>query len=106
MLKLLRWWTSKRNFRRTSLTWKLISFPVNDCPEWIEVGKQAWGETTIHTNLHPECISIFGLVRGKSDSCAARPLPAEAQDCLHQIRTLLEPSTPVVVHGPVTVGWF
>lgn len=38
-----------------------ISFvPSEQRPEWIEVGKEAWGETTIHINLHPECISIFG----------------------------------------------
>jgi hypothetical protein len=80
-------------------------FPSERRPEWIEVGKETWGETTIHINLHSDCISIFGIVRGKSDSYAARPLPADAQDCLKQIRTLLEPLNLIVVHGPVTAGW-
>jgi hypothetical protein len=80
--------------------------PSERRPEWIEVGKKAWGETTIHINLHSDCISLFGIVRGKSDSYAPRPLPAEAQDCLKQIETLLKASIPVFVHGPVTVGWF
>jgi hypothetical protein len=81
-------------------------FPSDQRPEWIEVGKSTWGETTIHINLHSDCISIFGIVRGKSDSYAVRPLPEETQDCLNQIRTLLETSNLIVVHGPVTVGWF
>jgi hypothetical protein len=85
---------------------KIDFFPSERRPEWIEVGKEAWGETTIHINLHSDCISMFGIVRGKSDSYAARPLPAEIQDCLNQIRTLLETSNLIVVHGPVTVGWF
>jgi hypothetical protein len=92
----------KKNFAELEINF----VPSERRPEWIEVGKAAWGETTIHINLHPECISIFGIVRGKSDSYAARPLPSEAQDCLNQIKALLEPSFPVVVHGPVTVAWF
>ena len=84
---------------------KIDFFPSQQRPEWIEVGKEAWGETTIHVNLHSDCISIFGMVRGQSDSYEPRPLPPEAQDCLDQIKALLEPSIPVVLHGPVTVGW-
>jgi hypothetical protein len=78
--------------------------PSEQRPEGIEVGKAAWGETTIHINLHSDCISMFGIVRGKTDFYAPRPLPAETQDCLNQIRTLLETSNLIVVHGPVNVG--
>ena len=85
---------------------KIDLFPSEHRPEWIEVGKETWGETTIRINLHSDCISIFGIVRGKANSYAARPLPAEAQDCLNQIRTLLETANLIVVHGPVTVGSF
>jgi hypothetical protein len=81
-------------------------FPSERHPEWIEVGKAAWGETTIHLTLHSDCISMFGIVRGKTDSYAPRPLPVEPQDCLNQIRTLLETSNLIVVHGPVNVGSF
>jgi hypothetical protein len=96
----------KKELQNNFAELKIDFFPSERRPEWIEVGKEAWGETTIHINLHSDCISIFGIVRGKSDSYAARPLPAEAQDCLKQIRTLLEPLNLIVVHGPVTVGWF
>lgn len=85
---------------------KIDFFPDERRPEWIEVGKESWGKTTIHINLHSDCISMFGMVREKSDSYAPRPLPAEARDCLNQIRTLLETSNLIVVHGPVTVDWF
>jgi hypothetical protein len=78
--------------------------PSERRPEWIEVGKEAWGETTIHISLHSDCVSIFGIVRGKSDTYEARPLPADAEDCLKQIKTVLEPSIQVMVHGPITVG--
>jgi hypothetical protein len=84
---------------------KIDSFPSERRPEWVEVGKETWGETTIRINVHSDCISIFGVVRGKSESYAVRSLPAEVQDCLYQIRTLLETSNLIVVHGPVTVGW-
>jgi hypothetical protein len=85
---------------------KIDLFPTERRPEWIEVRKETWGETTIRINVHSDCISIFGIVRGESESSAARPLPAEVQDALYQIRTLLETSNLIVVHGPVTVGWF
>jgi hypothetical protein len=85
---------------------KIDLLPSERRPEWIEVGKETWGETTIRINVHSDCISMFGIVRGKSDSYGARPLPAEAQDILYQIRTLLETSNLIVVHGPITVGWF
>jgi hypothetical protein len=85
---------------------KIDLLPSERRPEWIEVGEETWGETTIRINVHSDCISIFGIVREKSDSYAARPLPAEVQDALYQIRTLLETSNLIVVHGPVTVGWF
>jgi hypothetical protein len=78
--------------------------PTEERPEWIEVSEEAWPETKIHINLHPECISMFAMVRGKSDSYNPLPLPTEAQDCLNQIKALLEPSIRVVVHGSVTVG--
>jgi hypothetical protein len=96
----------KDELQKNFAEFKIDFFPSERRPEWIEVGKEAWGETTIHINLHSDCISIFGIVRGKSDSYAAGPLPAEIQDCLNQIRTLLETSNLIVVHGPVTVGWF
>ena len=84
---------------------KIDSFPSERRPEWVEVGKETWEETTIRINVHSDCISIFGVVRGKSESSANRVLLAEAQDCLKQIRTLLEPFNLIVVHGLVTVGW-
>ena len=84
---------------------KIDLLPSEQRPEWIEVGKETWGETTIRINVHSDCISIFGVVRGKSESSANRVLLAEAQDYLKQIRTLLEPFNLIVVHGPVTVGW-
>jgi hypothetical protein len=85
---------------------KINFVPSEKRPEWIEVGKEGWGETTIHVSLHSDCISIFGIVRGKSDSYEPRPLPPEAQDCVSQIKALLEPSNTVVVTGPATFGWF
>ena len=96
----------KKELQNNFAELKINLFPSEQCPEWIEVGTDSWGETTIHINLHSDCISIFGMVRGKSDSYGSRPLPAEVQDCLNQIRTLLETSNLIVVHGPVTVGWF
>ena len=96
----------KKELQNNFAELKIDLFPSERRPEWIEVGKESWGETTIRMNLHSDCISIFGIVRGKSESSATRPLPAEAQDCLYQIRTLLETSNLIVVHGPVTVGWF
>jgi hypothetical protein len=83
-----------------------INFVPKQRPESIEVRKEAWGETTIHISLHPEWISMYGIVpvREKSDSYSPHPLPVDAQDCLNQIKALLEPSIQVVVHGPVTVG--
>ena len=96
----------KKELQNNFAELKIDLFPSERRPEWIEVGKESWGETTIRMNLHSDCISIFGIVRGKSESSAIRPLPADAQDCLYQIRTLLEASNLIVVHGPVTVGWF
>jgi hypothetical protein len=95
----------KKELQNNFAELKIDLFPSERRPEWIEVGKETWGETTIRINVHSDCISIFGVVRGKSESYAARPLPAEVQDCLYQIRTLLETSNLIVVHGPVTVGW-
>src|SRR5271166_1373800 len=66
----------KKELQNNFAELKIDFFPSERRPEWIEVGKEAWGETTIHINLHSDCISIFGIVRGKSDSYAARPLPA------------------------------
>jgi hypothetical protein len=83
---------------------KIDLFPSERRPEWIEVAKEAWRETTIRINLHSDCISMFGIVREKSDSSAVRHLPPETQDYLNQIRTLLETSNLIVVHGPVTVA--
>ena len=95
----------KKELQNNFAELKIDLFPSERRPEWIEVGKETWGETTIRMNLHSDCISIFGIVRGKADSSANRVLPAEAQDYLKQIRTLLEPFNLIVVHGPVTVGW-
>src|SRR5580692_13208101 len=95
----------KKELQNNFAELKIDLFPSERRPEWIEVGKETWGETTIRMNLHSDCISIFGIVRGKSESSANRVLLAEAQDCLKQIRTLLEPFNLIVVHGPVTVGW-
>ncbi len=95
----------KKELQNNFAELKIDFFPSERGPEWIEVGKGTWGETTIRINLHSDCISIFGIVRGKSASSANRRLPEEAQDCLKQIRTLLEPFNLIVVHGPVTVGW-
>lgn len=93
----------KKELHNSFTELKIDFFPSERRPEWIEIGKETWGETTIHINLHSDCISMFGIVRGKSDSYAAGRLPAEIQDCLNQIRTLLETSNLIVVHGPVTV---
>jgi hypothetical protein len=95
----------KKELQNNFAELKVDVFPNERRPEWIEVGKETWEETTIRINLHSDCLSIFGIVRGKSESSAARTLPAEAQDCLKQIRTLLETFNLIVVHGPVTVGW-
>lgn len=78
--------------------------PSERLPEWIEVGKEAWGETTIHISLHPECISILGFVGGKFDSYGPRPLSPEVQDYVNRIKAHLEPSNTVVVTGPANVG--
>jgi hypothetical protein len=80
----------KKELQNNFAELKIDLFPSEQRSEWIEVGKEAWGETTLHINLHSDCISIFGMVRGKSDSHPAGLLPAEIQDCLNQIRTLLE----------------
>jgi hypothetical protein len=95
----------KKELQNNFAELKIDFFPSEQRPECIEVGKEAWEETAIHINLHSDCISIFGMVRGKSDPYAAGPLPVEIQDCLNQIRTLLETSNLIVVHGPVTVDW-
>jgi hypothetical protein len=95
----------KKELQNNFAELKIDVFPSERRPEWIEVGRETWGATTIRINLHSDCISIFGIVRGKSESSAARILPAEAQDCLKQIRTLLETFNLIVVHGPVIVGW-
>ena len=95
----------KKELQENFAELKIDLLPSERRPEGIEIGQESWGETTLHINLHSDCISIFGMVRGKSDSSAARPLPAEIQDCLNQIRTLLETSNLIVVHGPVTVSW-
>jgi hypothetical protein len=95
----------KKELQNNFAELKIDLLPSERRPEWIEVGKETWGETTIRINLHSDCISIFGIVRGKSESSAARAFPAEAQDYLKQIRTLLEPFNLIVVHGPVNVGW-
>jgi hypothetical protein len=96
----------KKELQKNFAELKIDLFPSERRPEWIEIRKEGWGETTIRINLHSDCISIFGIVREKSDSYGVRPLPAEAQDCLNEIRTLLETSNLIVVHGPVNVGWF
>lgn len=96
----------KKELQKNFSDLEINFFPSERRPEWIEVGKQAWGETTIHINLHSDCISIYGIVRGKSESYAAQLLPAEVQDSLSEIRTLLETSNLIVVHGPVTIGRF
>jgi hypothetical protein len=84
---------------------KINFVPSEQRPEWIEVGKEVWGETTIHISLHSDCVLIYGIVRGKSDTHKGR-LPADAEDCLKQIKIVLEPSIQVMVLGPITVGWF
>jgi superfamily II helicase len=94
----------KKELQKNFAELKIDFFPSERRPEWIEVGKEAWGETTIRINLHSDCISMFGIVREKSNSYGARTLPAEAQDYLNEIRTLLETSNLIVVHGPVTVN--
>jgi hypothetical protein len=96
----------KKELQKNFADLEINFLPSERRPEWIEVGKDAKGETTIHVNLHSDCISVFGIVRGRSDSYTPRPLPAAAQDCLKQIETLLKPSIPVFVHGPATFGWF
>jgi len=93
----------KKELQKNFAELKIDLFPSERRPEWIEIGKEAWGETTMRINLHSDCISIFGIVREKSDSYGA--LPAEAQDYLSEIRTLLETSNLIVVHGPVSVNW-
>jgi len=96
----------KKELQKNFAELKIDLFPSERRPEWIEIGKEAWGETTIRINLHSDCISIFGILREKSISDGARTLPGEAQDYLNEIRTLLETSHLIVVHGPVSVGWF
>jgi hypothetical protein len=95
----------KKELQKNFAELEINFFPSEERPGWIEVGKEAWGETTLLINLHSDCISIFGMMRGKSDSCAAGSLPVEIQDCLNQIRTLLETSNLIVVLGPATVEW-
>lgn len=82
--------------------------PTEQRPKWIEVGKEAWGETIIRISLDPEGISMYGVVpvREKSNSYSPRPLPKEAQDCLNQIKAHLEPSIKVEVHSSATSGSF
>jgi hypothetical protein len=83
---------------------KIVFRPTEHQPEWIEVRKEGWGETTIHISLHPDCISILGFVAGKSDSYEPRPLSPEVQDCVNRIKAHLEPSNTVVVTGPASIG--
>ena len=79
----------EKELRKKFAELKIDFFPSERRPEWIEVWKDEWGETTIHINLRSDCISIFGIVRGKSDSYEPQPLPQEAQDWLSKWMLIL-----------------